>query len=169
MTHQIVRYGDPVLEQKGAAVTEFNAELAKLVEDMFESMYGAQGVGLAAPQIGISLQLAVIDISAGQDPEAKIVLANPEIAAQDGVQHDEEGCLSIPGFSEPIRRPKWVRVRAQNALGEWCSHTGEDLLARVFCHEIDHLHGVLYLKHISFLKRDGIRRKIRKLRRAGDW
>ena len=169
MLYEVVKYGDPVLEQKSAPVTEFNAELAKLVEDMFESMHAAQGVGLAAPQIGISLQLAVIDITAGEDPEAKIVLANPEITWQDGVQHDVEGCLSIPGFSEPTRRPKKVSVRAQNAQGEWCSHTGEDLLARAFCHEIDHLHGVLYIKHISFLKRDGIRRKIRKLRKADDW
>ena len=169
MIHPIVKYGAPVLEQEAAVVTEFDEQLAKLVEDMFESMYAAQGVGLAAPQMGVSLALSVIDISSGKDPAAKLVLVNPEILYTEGVQKEEEGCLSLPGFHADVRRPMRVTIRARDATGKEYTKTGEGLLARAFCHEIDHLHGKLFIAHVSALKRDLIRRKVRKLVKAGDW
>jgi peptide deformylase len=169
MIHPIVKYGAAVLERVAAPVTGFDATLAKLVEDMFESMYAAQGVGLAAPQIGLSLQLAVIDITSGQDPNAKLVLANPKILATEEKQKEEEGCLSLPGFHAEVRRPRRVTIRAQDVTGKEYTRTGEDLLARAFCHETDHLRGKLFIAHLSMLKRDLIRRRIRKLARAGEW
>ncbi|HKZ52256.1 MAG TPA: peptide deformylase [Candidatus Acidoferrales bacterium] len=169
MIHPIVKYGAPVLEQVAAPVTEFDAKLAKLVEDMFESMYAAHGVGLAAPQIGLPLQLAVIDITSGQDPKAKLVLANPKIIATEDKQKEEEGCLSLPGFHAVVRRPRRVTIRARDVSGKEYTRTGEDLLARALCHEIDHLHGKLFIAHLSMLKRDLIRRRIRKLARASEW
>lgn len=169
MIHPIVKYGNKVLETPGKPVTKFDEDLAKLVDDMFESMYAAQGVGLAAPQIGKSLKLTVIDVSQGKNPEAKIVCANPEIIAAEGEQREEEGCLSLPGFRGYVARPQYVTIRAQDASGETFERRGEGLLARAFCHEIDHLNGVLFITHLSMLKRDLIRRKIRKLTKAGDW
>jgi peptide deformylase len=170
MVYPIVKYGDPVLETPAQAVSEFDTpELHKLLEDMFESMYAARGVGLAAPQIGISLRIAVIDTSASEDPSQRLVLINPEIVRVQGSQVEEEGCLSIPGFREPVKRGRRVTVRAQKADGERFEMTGEDLLARAFLHETDHLNGRLYINHISALKRDLIRRKIRKLQKAGEW
>ena len=170
MVYPIVKYGDPVLETPAETVTEFDTpELHKLLEDMFESMYAARGVGLAAPQIGIGRRIAVIDTSAGERPEDKLVLINPEIVRVEGNQVGEEGCLSVPGFREQVRRGHRVTVRAQDAKGAWFEKTGEDLLARAFQHETDHLNGVLYLNHVSVLKRDLIRRKIRKLAKAGEW
>jgi peptide deformylase len=150
-------------------VTNFDEDLAKLVEDMFESMYAAHGVGLAAPQIGISRRLAVIDISFRKDAKAKLVLANPQIVKVEGKQRGDEGCLSIPDFREPVTRGQKVTVRAQNLQGEWFEETGEELLARAFQHETDHLNGKLYISHLSALKRDLIKRKIRKLMKAGEW
>jgi peptide deformylase len=167
--HKIVKYGDPVLETPGKAVSEFGARLEELCEDMFATMYAAQGVGLAAPQIGISVRLAVVDVTSGKNSEAKIVLANPEITHAEGEKREEEGCLSVPGFRGYVVRPQFVTVKAQNAKGEWFEMRGEDLLARAFCHEIDHLNGVLFLQHLSMLKRDIIRRKIKKLRKQGEW
>jgi peptide deformylase len=170
MIYTIVKYGQPVLEKKAAPVTEFDTpELHKLVEDMFESMYAARGVGLAAPQIGIGKRIAVIDISSGEEPEKKLVLINPEIVGEDGTQTGEEGCLSLPTFREVVTRPRKVTVRAQDVHGKIFEMTGEDLLARAFLHETDHLNGRLYISHISPLKRDLIRRKIRKLQKAGEW
>ena len=170
MIYPIVKFGDPVLETPAANITEFDTpDLHKLIEDMFESMYAARGVGLAAPQIGISKRIAVIDCSNGENPEEKIVIINPEIIKVEGMQSSEEGCLSIPGFRENVSRGKRVTVRAQDAKGEWFEKTGEDLLARAFLHETDHLNGRLYISHISVLKRDLIKRKIRKLAKAGEW
>ena len=170
MVYPIVKFGDPVLEREAANVTEFDTpELNKFLEDMFESMYAAKGVGLAAPQIGISKKIAVIDCSNGENPAEKIVLINPRIVRIDGKQEGEEGCLSIPGFREQVRRAKRATVIAQNAKGEEFEQTGEDLLARAFLHETDHLYGKLYIGHISALKRDLMKRKIKKLQRAGDW
>ncbi|HTW63362.1 MAG TPA: peptide deformylase [Bryobacteraceae bacterium] len=170
MMYSIVLYGEPVLEKQAAAVTEFDTpELHKLIEDMFESMYAAKGVGLAAPQIGIAKRIAVIDLSVAEDPAQKIVLINPEIMRREEFQTGEEGCLSLPGFREQVTRPKSVTVRAQDIKGEWFEKTGEELLARAFCHEIDHLNGRLYISHVSALKRDLIRRKVRKLVKAGEW
>jgi peptide deformylase len=169
MIYPIVKYGNAVLERPAEPVTNFDDDLAKLVEDMFESMYAAHGVGLAAPQIGISRRLAVIDISFKKDPKAKLVLANPEIVKVEGKQRGDEGCLSIPDFREPVTRGEKVTVRAQNLQGEWYEETGEELLARAFQHETDHLNGKLYISHLSALKRDLIKRKIRKLMKAGEW
>jgi len=170
MIHPIVKYGQPVLEQRGADVADFDSEeLHKLIEDMFESMYAAKGVGLAAPQIGLSKRLAVIDISSGEDPAQKIVLINPVIVKIEGSQRSEEGCLSLPTFREDVTRPRVVTVKAQDAKGQTFEMTGEDLLARAFLHETDHLNGKLYISHISALKRDLIRRKVRKLQKAGEW
>ena len=170
MIYPIVKYGQPVLEQPAETVTEFDTpELNKLVDDMFESMSAARGVGLAAPQIGIGRRVAVIDTSAGEDPAQKLVLINPEVLSKEGTHTLEEGCLSIPGFREDVRRSNKVTIRAQNAKGEFFEMTGEDLLARAFQHETDHLNGRLYITHVSPLKRDLIRRKIRKLQKAGEW
>jgi peptide deformylase len=167
--YPIVKYGDPILEKSTTPVTKFDAELEQLTEDMFASMYAASGVGLAAPQIGLTLRVAVVDVTAGKNPEAKIVLANPEIIHAEGEKREEEGCLSIPGFRGYVLRPQFVTVRAQNAKGESFEIRGEDLLARAFCHEIDHLNGILFIQHLSMLKRDLIKRKIKKLRKLGEW
>jgi len=169
MIYPIVKYGADVLEQEAEPVTRFDKELRQLVEDMFESMYAAQGVGLAAPQIGIAKQLAVIDVTGGGDPAARFVFANPKIVSREGKQRKEEGCLSLPGYHADVSRPERVTIRALDAQGREYTHTGEELLARAFCHEIDHLHGILFIQHLSVLKRDLIRRKIRKQARAGDW
>jgi peptide deformylase len=169
MIHPIVKFGDPVLETPAKPVDKFDDELRTLVADMFESMYAASGVGLAAPQIGIGLRLAVIDVSNGKNPEAKIVCANPEIIHSEGEQREEEGCLSVPGFRGYVGRPTYVTVRAQDAAGTEFEMRGEGLLSRAFCHEIDHLNGTLFISHLSLLKRDLIKRKIRKLKKAGDW
>ncbi|HKV61498.1 MAG TPA: peptide deformylase [Candidatus Acidoferrum sp.] len=167
--YHIVKFGDPILEKPCAPIKKFDAELEELAEDMFASMYTAQGVGLAAPQIGKSLRLAVVDVTGGKNPEAKIVLANPEIIHAEGEVREEEGCLSIPGFRGYVMRPQFVTIKAQNAKGEEFEIRGENLLARAFCHEIDHLNGILFLQHLSMLKRDLIKRKIKKLRKQGEW
>jgi peptide deformylase len=167
--YSIVKYGDPILEKPTAVITEFGPELEELTEDMFASMYAAQGVGLAAPQIGKNLRLTVVDVTGGKNPEGKIVLINPEIIHAEGEKREEEGCLSIPGFRGYVVRPQFVTVKAQNAKGEPFEIRGEDLLARAFCHEIDHLNGILFIQHLGMLKRDLIRRKIRKLRKQGEW
>lgn len=169
MIYPIVKLGDPVLEAQAEPVTTFDQDLKKLVEDMFESMYAAHGVGLAAPQIGISKRLAVIDVTFKEDPDAKLVLANPEIVHTEGRHTQNEGCLSIPDFRESVTRPRRVTIRAQDVNGKFYEKTGEELLARAFLHETDHLNGKLYISHLSALKRDLIKRKIRKLVKAGEW
>ena len=169
MLREIVKYPDPVLERPAEPVTEFNEELARLVEDMFESMYAAKGIGLAAPQIGLPKRLTVIDLSFKEKPEDRIVLINPEIIFREGKQYEEEGCLSLPEIREKVSRAARVRVRAQDLKGNWFEMDGEELLARAFQHEIDHLDGVLFFRRVSPLKRDLILRKIRKMQRAGEW
>ena len=170
MIYPIVKFGNPVLEREAEDVRDFDTpELHQFLEDMFESMYAAKGVGLAAPQIGFARKIAVIDISNGENPGDKLVLINPKVVKSEGKQEGEEGCLSIPGFREQVRRGKRVTVRAWNVKGEEFEQTGEDLLARAFLHETDHLYGRLYISHISALKRDLLKRKIKKLQRAGDW
>src|SRR5215813_8527780 len=167
--YDVVKYGDPVLEKPTNAIAKFDAELEELAEDMFATMYAAQGVGLAAPQIGKSVRIAVVDVTGGKNPEAKIVLVNPEIIHGEGEKREEEGCLSIPGFRGYVVRPQFVTVKAQDTKGEWFEIRGEDLLARAFCHEIDHLNGILFLQHLGMLKRDLIKRKIKKMRKQGEW
>src|SRR5690242_19324625 len=169
MLREIVKYPDPVLEKPGEPVTEFNDELRSLVDDMFESMYEAKGIGLAAPQIGLSKRLTVIDLSFKEKPEDKIVLVNPEIVFRAGKQHEEEGCLSLPEIREKVTRAAKVRVKAQDLEGKWFEMEGEELLSRAFQHEIDHLDGILFFRRVSALKRDLILRKIRKMQRAGEW
>ena len=167
--HEIVKYPDPILAKRGEPVTVFDKKLKTLVEEMFESMYAAQGIGLAAPQIGLSQRLTVIDISFKKDPEAKIVLINPEIVEREGTQFEEEGCLSLPEIRDKVKRAAWVKVRAQDVDGNWFEMEGEELLARAFQHEIDHLDGVLFIDRLSRLKRDLIKRKIRKMQKDGEW
>jgi len=172
MIYKIVKYGDPVLEEKCDPVEdhEFGSqELKQLVADMFHTMYAAKGVGLAAPQIGLKKRLTVIDPSAGDNKDEQIVLINPEILAKEGKVTEEEGCLSIPGFREPVQRARKTRVKAQDASGNWFELEGEDLLSRAIQHENDHLDGVLFIHRLSPLKRDMIRRKIRKLQKEGEW
>ena len=170
MVLKILKYGAPVLEQPAEHIAEFDSpELKQLIEDMFETMYAAKGVGLAAPQVGIGKRLTVIDISVGEDETKKLVLINPEILNTEGKQIGEEGCLSIPGFREPVSRANKVTVKAFNARGEAIELSGEELLARAFQHEIDHLNGKLFINHLSSLKRDIIRRKIKKMQKAGEW
>jgi peptide deformylase len=167
--HDVVKYPDPVLAKKGEPVTEFNAELAEFVDEMFDSMYAAQGIGLAAPQIAVSKQITVIDISFNENPEDKLVLINPEIIEREGSLYEEEGCLSLPDINEKVKRSAWVKVRAQNVKGEFFEVEGEELLSRALQHEIDHLHGVLFIDRLSRLKRDLILRRIKKLQKNGDW
>jgi len=165
----IVKYPEQVLLQPGEPVTDFDEKLAKLAEDMFETMYAAQGIGLAAPQVAVSKRLTVIDLSQGKEPDKKIVLVNPEIIVRDGRQYEEEGCLSIPEIREKVVRAAKVRVRAQDLKGKWFELDGDELLARAFQHEIDHLDGVLFIFRMSALKRDLALRKIRKMQREGTW
>jgi len=167
--HTVVKYPDPVLAKVGAPVTVFDASLKKLVAEMFESMYAAQGIGLAAPQIGLSQQLTVIDTSFNKVAKDKLVLINPEIVETRGKQVEEEGCLSLPDIREKVQRAARVKVKAQNERGEWFEVEGEELLARALQHEIDHLNGVLFIDRISRLKRELVLRKIRKLQKNGEW
>jgi peptide deformylase len=169
MILKIVKYPEPVLQQPGEPVTEFNAELRKLAADMFETMYANEGAGLAAQQVGIAKRLAVIDISGGKNPEQKLVIVNPEIISRDGKLYETEGCLSFPDIMEKVVRAAKVRIRAQDLDGKWFEMDGENLLSRCFQHEIDHLDGMLFIFRMSALKRDLVQRKIRKLQRAGEW
>ena len=169
MIYPIVKFGNPVLDKPAEKVTVFDEELKKLIDDMFESMYAAHGVGLAAPQIGIPRRIAVVDVTFQEDSRAKLVLVNPEIIHTEGKHTQSEGCLSIPDFRENVKRALKVTIRAQDVHGKFFEKTGEELLARAFQHETDHLNGKLYISHISALKRDLIKRKIRKLMKAGEW
>lgn len=170
MLHKIVKWGDPVLETPAEPVTNFGTEeLRQLVEDMFETMYANKGVGLAAPQIGLSQRLAVVDASGGEDPSMRRVLINPAIRLREGRIVEEEGCLSIPGFRENVARAMTVAVESKDVDGNDVRFEAEDLMSRAFQHEIDHLDGILFLQHLSPLKRDLIKRKIRKLIKAGEW
>jgi len=170
MVLKIVKYGDPVLERPALDVSNFaTPELRDLVSNMFETMYANKGVGLAAPQVGLSLRLFIIDTSAGEEPGKRLVFINPEILDKKGSQVGEEGCLSFPGFREDVKRSMHVKVRARDVEGNTFELEGEELLARAILHENDHLNGDLFINHMSALKRDLIRRKIRKLTKLGDW
>ena len=158
-----------MLSQPGEPVTEFNDELAKLAADMFETMYAAQGIGLAAPQVGISKRMTVIDLTMGKDPKDKMVLVNPEVIFSEGRLYEEEGCLSFPEIKEKVVRAAKVRIRAQDLKGKWFEMDGEELLSRCLQHEIDHLDGMLFIFRMSALKRDLNLRKIRKMQREGKW
>lgn len=169
MIYPIVKYPDAVLLKKAEPVTQFNEELKQLADDMFESMYAAEGIGLAAPQIGVSKRMYVVDLSVGKNPEDRLVLINPEIIQKDGKQTEEEGCLSLPEIRDKVNRHFHVRMRAQDVDGKWFEIEGEDLLSRAFQHELDHLDGILFIDRLSRLKKDLILRKIRKLQKNGEW
>lgn len=169
MILKVVKYPEPVLSQPGEPVTEFNKDLKKLVDDMFETMYASQGIGLAAPQVAVPKRVTVIDLSQGKDPEQKLVLVNPEVIFREGKQYEEEGCLSFPEIREKVQRAAKVKVRAQDLNGKWFEMDGEELLSRAFQHEIDHLDGMLFIFRMSSLKRDLVLRKIRKMQREGTW
>jgi len=169
MILKIVKYPDPVLSRPGEPITEFNDELRKLVDDMFETSYAEQGIGLAAPQVSVSKRLAVIDLSMGKNPKDKLVIANPEIIVSEGKQYEEEGCLSFPEIREKVVRAFKVRVRAQDEKGKWFEMDSTELLARCFQHEIDHVDGMLFIFRMSGLKRELALRKIRKMQRDGEW
>jgi peptide deformylase len=169
MVYTIIKFPDPILQRPAEPVTTFDEELRMLVDDMFESMYVAHGIGLAAPQIGIPKRITVIDLSFQKTPEDKIALINPEVVTTDGKIYEEEGCLSLPDIREKVARAAKVKIRAQDVQGNWFEREAGDLLARAFQHEIDHLDGILFIFRISALKRDFVLRKIRKLQRAGEW
>jgi peptide deformylase len=158
-----------VLAKPGETVTIFDAALRQLVEEMFESMYVAQGIGLAAPQISISQRITVIDVSFKKNPKDKIVLINPEIIDRRGKQVEEEGCLSLPDIREKVSRAEWVKVRAQDADGKTFEIEGTELLGRCMQHEIDHLDGILFIERLSRLKRDLVLRRIKKMQKNGEW
>ncbi|MGA3032706.1 MAG: peptide deformylase [Terracidiphilus sp.] len=169
MVLKIVKYPERVLELPGEPVTEFDDDLRKLVADMFETTYASQGIGLAAPQVGVSKRVTVIDLSQGKDPAKRLVLVNPEVIFTQGKQYEEEGCLSFPDIREKVVRAANVRIRAQDEYGKWFEMDGEELLARAFQHEIDHLDGILFIFRMSALKRSLSLRKIRKMQKEGTW
>ena len=169
MNRPIVKYGADVLLKVSKPVENVTDSEIKLIKDMVETMYQAPGVGLAAPQVGVSQRIMVTDTSAGEKSDSLLVIVNPEIVDTDGEQYEEEGCLSIPGFSEWVRRPKKVIIKGVDLNGRELILEGSDLLARAFCHELDHLNGVLFMEHLSFIKRDLMKRKIRKLIKQDEW
>jgi len=158
----VLTWGDPRLKKNSQDVGAWTPELEQLVADMFETALDEEGVGLAAPQVGVNLNLAVIDCSCGEDPEQKLILINPEITQEEGSQVGPEGCLSIPGIREVLERPQKVTIRNRGKDGSWHELTGEDLLARAFCHEIDHLRGRLFVEYFGPVKRQVIQRKYQK-------
>lgn len=160
-------YPDPVLRVECPEVTEFGDDLRRLADDMVETMHGAPGIGLAAPQVGVEQRLAVIDLSVGEDPEAILVLVNPRFVERAGAETEVEGCLSLPDITDRVERPERVRVAAQDVTGEPFEIEAEGLLARAICHEMDHLDGVLFVDHLRGLRRDRARRRLRRLARDG--
>jgi peptide deformylase len=169
MLRPILKYGDTPLHEPAAIVTEITAEILKLIDDMIETMYAAPGIGLAAPQVGVGLRICVIDVSVGRDPKQLLTIVNPEFVERDGMQLEEEGCLSVPGFNATVARPARVVVTGLDREGHTQTIEGKGLLARAFQHEIDHLDGTLFVDRLRGIKRDLIVRKIRKMTRAGQW
>jgi peptide deformylase len=158
----VLTWGDPRLKKNSEDIGGWTPELEQLVADMFETALAEEGVGLAAPQVGVNLNLAVIDCSCGEDPAQQIVLINPEITKEEGSQVGPEGCLSIPGIREVLERPQKVTIRNRNRDGSWHELTGEDLMARAFCHEIDHLRGRLFVEYFGPVKRQILQKKYQK-------
>jgi peptide deformylase len=165
----ILKFGEAPLHLRAAEVGELTADVRKLIDDMIETMYAAPGIGLAAPQIGVSLRIFVVDLSLGHKPEDLLVFVNPEFVELEGMQLEEEGCLSVPGFNAKVARPMRAVVRGLDRNGTPHTVEGKDLLARAFQHEMDHLDGKLFLDRVRGIKRDLIVRKIRKMARAGKW
>ena len=169
MLRQILKYGDRILHERARDIDDLTPEIDQLVQDMIETMYKAPGVGLAAPQVGVAKRIMVTDTTSGEKPDRLFTIVNPEIVSTEGEQFEEEGCLSIPGFSANVLRPKKVVLRGVDLDGKEMFLEGADLLARAFCHEMDHLDGKFFLDHISFIKRDMIKRRIKKLIKQGKW
>jgi peptide deformylase len=165
----IVKYGHPALHAPSLAVERIDDEVLRLLDDMVETMYAAPGIGLAAPQIAVPLRVIVVDLSVGEDPGQVIKLINPEFVEKEGEQRHEEGCLSVPGYGGSPVRPARVTVKGLGPDGEERVHTGTELLARAFCHEIDHIDGLLFVDRLTPLKRDLLKRKLRKKARNQDW
>jgi peptide deformylase len=169
MIRPILKYGDTVLHGPARHVDQITADVDRLITDMIETMYAAPGIGLAAPQVGEPLRIFVVDISVGRDPNGLMTLINPEVVVRDGMQLEEEGCLSVPGFNATVVRPAHVVVKGLDREGAERQYEGTGLLARAFQHEMDHLDGTLFVEHLRGVKRDMIVRKIRKLTRTGKW
>jgi peptide deformylase len=169
MIRPILKYGDEILHQPARPVQAISGDVTQLIDDLIETMYAAPGVGLAATQIGVPLRVFVVDISIGRDPKGLIVMVNPEFIERDGMQLEEEGCLSVPGFNATVVRPERVVVKGLDRNGDEHVREGAGLLARAFQHEIDHLDGTLFVDRLRGIKRDMIVRKIRKLARSGKW
>jgi peptide deformylase len=169
MIRPILKYGDELLHDRARPVEAITEEIHRLIDDMVETMYAAPGVGLAAPQVGILLRVFVIDLSIGRDPSALIVMINPEFVERDGMQLEEEGCLSVPGFNATVVRPSRATVKGLDRAGNEQQREGVGLLARALQHEIDHLDGTLFVDRLRGIKRDLIVRRIKKLTRAGKW
>lgn len=169
MIRPILRYGEAILHEPAASVGDVTPELQQLVDDMIETMYAAPGIGLAAPQVGVPLRIFVIDLSVGRDPGGLIVMINPEFVDRSGMQLEEEGCLSVPGFEATVVRPERAVVKGLDRTGTEDQREGTGLLARAFQHEMDHLDGTMFVDRLRGIKRDLIVRRIRKLSRAGKW
>ena len=169
MIRPILKYGDSTLQDKAVDVTAITPDIDMLVNDMIETMYAAPGVGLAAPQVGVPLRIFVVDITMGREPAGPIVMINPQFVTREGLQLEEEGCLSVPGFEATVVRPTRIVVKGLDRDGTEQQHEGTGLLARAFQHEMDHLDGTLFIDHLRGIKRDLIIRRIRKLTRAGKW
>ena len=169
MIRPILKYGDSLLHDHARIVEAITPEIDRLIDDMIETMYAAPGVGLAAPQVGVPLRIFVVDVSVGRDPAGLRVMVNPEFVERDGMQLEEEGCLSVPGFNATVVRPLRAVLKGLDRHGEEQRLEGSGLLARAFQHEMDHLDGTLFVDRLRGLKRDFIVRKIRKLTRAGKW
>ena len=169
MIRPILKYGDQLLHEPAQPVGELTSDIDRLIGDMIETMYAASGVGLAAPQVGIPLRIFVIDLSVGSDPSGLTIMVNPVFVERDGVQLEEEGCLSVPGFNATVVRPERAVVKGLDRSGTECQREGTGLLARAFQHEMDHLDGTMFVDRLRGIKRDLIVRRIRKLARAGKW
>jgi peptide deformylase len=165
----ILRFGDAILSEASRPVDVITPDIDKVIDDMIETMYAAPGIGLAAPQVGVGLRIFVLDLSVGRDPAALHVMINPEFVERDGMQLEEEGCLSVPGFTSTVARPKRVVVKSLNRQGEAQTLEGTGLMARALQHEIDHLNGCLFIDRLRGISKDLIVRKIRKLAKAGKW
>ena len=169
MIRQILKYGEDVLHRKALPVGELTGDIQRLIDDMIETMYAAPGIGLAAPQVGVPVRIFVIDLSVGREPDGLMVMINPSFVERDGMQLEEEGCLSVPEFNATVVRPSHVVVKGLDRSGTEYQRVGDGLLARAFQHEMDHLDGTLFVDRLRGIKRDMILRKIRKLSRAGKW
>jgi peptide deformylase len=169
MLRPIVKYGDRILNYKTAAVDEITADVNRVIDEMVQAMHAAPGIGLAAPQIGVALRICIVDLSVGRRPEDLRVMINPEFVEREGTQLEEEGCLSVPGFTATVLRPKRATIRALDREGREHFVEGKELLARALQHEVDHLDGTLFVDRLRGIKRRHIDRQIQKLRRAGRW